>query len=447
MPRRLTDYVPHGDMSLAHVPPRAPTPPERDDRSTSPDPIENHSPDPQPHPFQTHTNKLGVFRRYTHAPTWYPRHEERLDLVCDSRTSDIQPHSTRTETIHELSRDTPNPYAPFPNFTTAAFMATYFSGMDSKSEEHATSLAKITQDPRYKAEDLAGFNSHVENTRLDKYLKDGTQLFQTKDGWQESTVHIRLPVEKKPFSSEDDAPTLPIHRLFHRRITDIVKTVCESKAADTFHFPPYTMHWCPDSLDPGKHERIYADTYASDAMIQAQTDVDSIPRQEGDIKERIALGLMLASDSAQLTSFGSASVWPIYLMFANQSKQERVRPTCHAVHHLAYVPSVSPLVSIESHITLTSAQLGGDFASRYQTTTAQAPTAAVEVHCKRELMHAVWDLLLDEEFVDAYTNGLVIRCTDGIERVFFLRIISYSADYPEKQVPLCQSSSRDADVR
>ena len=60
------------------------------------------------------------------------------------------------------------------------------------------------------------------------------------------------------------------------------------------------------------------------------------------------------------------------------------------------------------------------------------PRAEVKVHCKRELMHAVWDLLLDEEFVNGLENGLAIGCSDGTERVFFLRIITYSADYPEK---------------
>jgi hypothetical protein len=58
------------------------------------------------------------------------------------------------------------------------------------------------------------------------------------------------------------------------------------------------------------------------------------------------------SDSAQLTSFGSASVWPVYLMFANQSKQERMKPSCHMVHHLAYVPSVGPNMTNRQCIAL-----------------------------------------------------------------------------------------------
>ncbi len=39
---------------------------------------------------------------------------------------------------------------------------------------------------------------------------------------------------------------------------------------------------------------------------------------------------------------------------------------------------------------------------------------------------------MDEEFILGCTQGLRIWCTDGIERVFFLRLITYSADYPKK---------------
>jgi len=47
-------------------------------------------------------------------------------------------------------------------------------------------------------------------------------------------------------------------------------------------------------------------------------------------------------------------------------------------------------------------------------------------------MHAVWQLILDDEFVDAYVNGIVITFPDGIQRRVFPRFFSYSADYPEK---------------
>jgi hypothetical protein len=47
-------------------------------------------------------------------------------------------------------------------------------------------------------------------------------------------------------------------------------------------------------------------------------------------------------------------------------------------------------------------------------------------------MQELWKALLDDEFVDAWYNGVVIKCADGITRRVFIRIITYSADYPEK---------------
>ncbi|KAJ7777634.1 hypothetical protein DFH07DRAFT_976756 [Mycena maculata] len=47
-------------------------------------------------------------------------------------------------------------------------------------------------------------------------------------------------------------------------------------------------------------------------------------------------------------------------------------------------------------------------------------------------MHAIWRLLLDDEFLEAYEHGIVIECQDGVFRRFYPRIFTYSADYPEK---------------
>jgi hypothetical protein len=47
-------------------------------------------------------------------------------------------------------------------------------------------------------------------------------------------------------------------------------------------------------------------------------------------------------------------------------------------------------------------------------------------------MHSVWKVLLDEDFLHATNYGMVVRCHDGIERRVYPRILTYSADYPEK---------------
>ena len=54
----------------------------------------------------------------------------------------------------------------------------------------------------------------------------------------------------------------------------------------------------------------------------------------------VILALMIWSDSTHLASFGTASLWPIYLYFGNLSKYTRAKPSSFAAHHLAYIPKV-----------------------------------------------------------------------------------------------------------
>lgn len=57
---------------------------------------------------------------------------------------------------------------------------------------------------------------------------------------------------------------------------------------------------------------------------------------------------------------------------------------------------------------------------------------ALLTHCQRELFHEQWRHILDDDFIDAYCHGIVVKCYDGEERRFYPRILTYSADYPEK---------------
>jgi hypothetical protein len=53
-------------------------------------------------------------------------------------------------------------------------------------------------------------------------------------------------------------------------------------------------------------------------------------------------------------------------------------------------------------------------------------------HLKRDLFHAIWGVLLDDEFIHAYVHGLVVTLSDHISRLAFPRFFIYSMDYPEK---------------
>ena len=80
------------------------------------------------------------------------------------------------------------------------------------------------------------------------------------------------------------------------------------------------------------------------------------------------------------------------------------------------------------------AQLPATFKDHLRARAGRNPSAAFMTYCHRSYFHGQWDVLLDEEFVDAYQNGIKIRCGDGVERLFYPRIFTYSADYPEKYV-------------
>lgn len=49
-------------------------------------------------------------------------------------------------------------------------------------------------------------------------------------------------------------------------------------------------------------------------------------------------------------------------------------------------------------------------------------------------MQEVWRILLDDEFVYAWINGIEVECGDGIRQRIYPRIFTYSADYPEKYI-------------
>ena len=49
-----------------------------------------------------------------------------------------------------------------------------------------------------------------------------------------------------------------------------------------------------------------------------------------------------------------------------------------------------------------------------------------------QVMQQIWLRLLDKKFMEAWKNGIVVTCGDGIRRRLFFRFFIYAADYPEK---------------
>ena len=68
----------------------------------------------------------------------------------------------------------------------------------------------------------------------------------------------------------------------------------------------------------------------------------------------------------------------------------------------------------------------------YKSVYGTAATSEVLTFLKCELIHAIWGLLLNKEFLHMYKSGIIVLCADGIQRQLFLQFFTYSADYPKK---------------
>jgi hypothetical protein len=77
-------------------------------------------------------------------------------------------------------------------------------------------------------------------------------------------------------------------------------------------------------------------------------------------------------------------------------------------------------------------QLDDQIQEHYKKQFGNPATAAVLKQLRKDLFHAIWTFLLDDDFIDAYVHSLVSKLADGIERLSFPRFFIYSMDYPEK---------------
>ncbi|KAI0038029.1 hypothetical protein FA95DRAFT_1478129, partial [Auriscalpium vulgare] len=415
-PRHFTDFVIHEETSLAHLPP-GDLPPE-------PEPLRaDATPEPLVDPtLTTKPNRFGVFRVYPDRPTINPDAGSSIDRICDAPTLATTPGPTAGGAPAPRPQPSPStPHEPFSSRTAAIAINWRLTGPADKSS--APELDRLFRDLGHlggSIEEMKGFRTASELAALDRYLKDVDNPFHQEDGWKSTSVRIRLPSKKHKFNSEKDAPELEVPGLVYRRIFDIVKHVFESDVAQTFHHVPFEERYIPDDDDPATSERVYSEIYSSPAMLEAHQEIKALPRAPDDTLERVVVPLLIWSDSTHLANFGTASVWPIYMFFGSQSKYTRAKPSSHACHHLAYIPT-----------------LPKDFQDQYMKIYGDAAADNIFTHCKRELMHGVWDHLLDDDFMDAYRHGMVLLCDDGIHRRFFPRLFTYSADYPEKVLLAC----------
>jgi len=211
----------------------------------------------------------------------------------------------------------------------------HHTGSHQKSEAEVTRLVKeVICAPGFKPGDLSGFSTHLENKKLDNAFTKPTPTPFSTDDWQEVAVEIEVPLPIKNSSPH----IFQVPGLHYRPIIQVIKATWGAVTSSQFHLTPFRkIH-----VDPtGKESRIFDEVYTSDAWEIAHDQLQKQTPEPGCKLERVIAGLMFWSDSTHLAQFGTASVWPVYMYFANLSKYVRAKPNSGACHHIAYIPSVS----------------------------------------------------------------------------------------------------------
>ncbi|KAG6380707.1 hypothetical protein JVT61DRAFT_5085 [Boletus reticuloceps] len=421
LPARYTDYLPTA-AGLRHVP--SPPPLSPSTRQSSPLPSVDTRPAVE---YRTLLNDMGLFRVYQTKPSFVPMGEDDILTFVDAPTLETSTASqpSRPMAIHLIpepqimARD--NLYSAFSSPSAGLLMCWQYSGTNEKSGAELNRLWSFVTDPQFRASSLDTFNHEREKKLVEKHLREKSNPFHVDHGWKTSSVSILLPHEGTcwPLGERDPSiPTLTVKEIYRRDITDIIVATLQDDIASTYHLTPFKEYWQPDpTTDP---IRVFGEAYSSPEWLNLHQSVQSLPREPGDDVERVVIPIMLWSDATQLTNFGNASLWPIYMFFGNQSKYTRGKPTAAACHHIAYIP-----------------KLPDGFQDEYVKHFCVGSSDSIYTHCKRELMQEIWKVLLDEKFIKAYKYGLEIKFTDQVVRRGFPRFYTYAADYPEKVLLVC----------
>jgi len=201
--------------------------------------------------------------------------------------------------------------------------------------------AELFSSGKVTPEELSGFNAVTELRRLDDFA---AQSSIAGGPWKTGSVKIKIPctrANKPSFSVEADAPTFEVPNIQYRFLVDLlVSKVQDPASSESFVYTPFTEWWCP-SGGIAKPIRIYGEAYSSDIAVQLFEEIKGIPPPADHPQiESVIMLLLLGSDATHLASFGTASLWPLYVFFANMSKYDFSRPSEFAACHLAYLPKV-----------------------------------------------------------------------------------------------------------
>lgn len=298
-----------------------------------------------PHPssriLESSCNRYGLFRRYF-GPS-FPPHDPDSELTMDDHCDIPSSNSPLIDAL-DVSENVGQNYGPYPNRSSFLLGEWNWNDQVQKSKASFKSLIDIITDPNFHASDIRdtqwdAIDSQLGNSDIDVISFEQEPPWIKNDaGWTKTPITISVPFHR--YTSNPGPRDYVVSEFYHRSIISILRqSLSHPLESLHFHYEPYELYWQRSKeTDP---IRVFGELYSSPAFLDAHRALQDSPPEPGCQLPRIVVGLMLASDATQLTSFGNARIWPQYLYFGNHSKYRRCRPNCHLCHHVAYFHKVS----------------------------------------------------------------------------------------------------------
>lgn len=290
-------------------------------------------PPSQSTPFRTVRNVFGLVRQYFSSTP--PSHdpEEAITLQDISFIPPVVPAN-----LGGLAEPY-NPFYPYPNQSSFKLGHWYWNGTVQKSHQSFKELLDIVGCPDFDPGDVEHTHWDKINSQLGASVDDeGGDEWEDEDaGWRKTQVAIEVPFSRT--TAQPGAQPYVAADLYHRPLVSVIREkLANAQDDEHFHYEPYELLWQPPHLS---HEvKIQGELYTSPAFMDAHRELQASTGEAGCDLPRVVAALMFWSDATQLTTFGNARLWPVYMYFGNESKYRRCRPSCHLGNHVAYFQKV-----------------------------------------------------------------------------------------------------------
>lgn len=271
--------------------------------------------------------------------------DDHREIVCDDeQLNDPGIVMTQRSSLPKGS------LGPYPNLSSFMLGEWYWVGSRQKSLEDFRSLLDVIKNPDFRPQDVHNTNWQAVDKILGENNFDHVRstsnsndwLDESDADWRKRPITISVPFHRR--AKHPGAKDFYVGDLYHRSIISVIKEkLSNPDETRHFHYEPFKLLW---QRYPGQEERVHGELYTSPAFLEAHRDLLASPNEPGCDLQKVVVALMFLSDATHLTQFGTAKVWPAYLMFGNDSKYRRCKPSCNLCHHIAYFQGVSRCYTI-----------------------------------------------------------------------------------------------------